>query len=200
MINGINNNLFGQLPITSRHANSMRQNTSSSVGFGRIGANLVQTVPNLTDKEAEILNRISKLVGSAVKINQGDYTSDCGLTIATIGFDGVGACGTRSPFMITHKMLSRMAEDESVYRERMAWINETLQQQNTLESSLAENRRLAEEDDAERRAQHIRANIRNVADSFWIENQSDNTPLTQNQQSHEIKRAIGQYEQMLSVR
>jgi hypothetical protein len=191
----VNNTLTSLFPKTSRQANSGQQ-PHVPQSFGRLGSNLSETMPDLTDREAEILNHIRKAAGGPVKFNLGDYTSACGLTISTLGFNGAGACGTRSPFMITHKMLSEMAADEVVYRERMAWIQEILHEQNTLEASLADGKRKAEQEDAERKAQQIRMRIMS-ATGFWDDNQREG--LSTSQSGHLVQKMADSYEQMISV-
>jgi len=193
MINGANNSV---LMLVDRQPNIRQQASSFREGFSYVGANVAETIPNLTDREVEILNRIKKAVGGPVKFSFGDYTSACGLTISTLGFNGAGACGTRSPFMITHGLLREMAEDESVYRERMGWIREALHEQNTLETSLADSRRKAEQEDAERKAQQVRMRIMATTD-FWNDIQREGQSRSQSNQF--VQKMVGSYEQMLSV-
>ena len=91
-----------------------------------------------------------------------------------------------------------MAGDENKYNEWMSWVRERLNQQSGLENWLSSNKRMAEQEDAERRSHHIRANINPVLD-FWNENKSESRSWTQLTQSQAIKNMISRYEQMLSV-
>ena len=173
MVNNVGTNSSAIWLSANKQTNKRQQAPHVPQGFGRIGANLSASVPDLTDRETEILNRIRDKVGGSVKFNMGDYTGDCGLTLSVLGFTGFSASGERSPFMITHGMLQQMAADDSVYHERMAWVQEMMQQQNTMERALAENKMRAAREDAERRSNAIRANVISIADSFWLDNQNE---------------------------
>ena len=198
MINNVNTSATTPWSMVGRQSNGRQQSPHIPQGFGRIGANLSATMPGITEREEEILNQIRDKVGGSVKFNLGDYTNDAGQTLTVLGFTGFGASGERSPFMITHDMLREMATDENVYRERMAWVQEMLTQQNFMERSLAENRMRAAQEDAERRGNAVRANIMSVADSFWLDNQNDGSSTTQAIQNQTTGQVAGRYEQMLS--
>jgi len=178
-------------------------NVNRKIGTGQqsTGPNrtLKETVSDLTDRESEILARIREMVGSPVKFNMGDYTcNDRGLTLFMVGFDGVGASGYRPPFMITRDMLREMADDESVYHDRMEWVREALQHQSERERVFNEARLIIEQDEAERRAQQMRARIQEVTDSIWADDSRNNLSSLQSRQAQSARQAIAQYEQNLA--
>jgi len=165
MITNVNTASTSIWPNVSRQSNNRQQSPPVPQGFGRIGSNLSSDASGLTGRETEIFNRIQDKVGGPVKFNMGDYTCEQGRTLTVLGFTGFSASGERSPFMITHDMLREMAADENVYRERMAWVQEMLTQQNFMEKSLAENKMNAAREDAERRGNAVRAKVMSVVDS-----------------------------------
>ena len=198
MINNVNTSSSTLWSNISRQVNNRQQQPHVPQGFGRIGANLSEDVSGLTDRETEIFNQIRDKIGGPVKFNLGDLTSDCGRTISVLGFTGFSALGERSPFMITHDMLREMATDENVYRERMAWVQEMLTQQNHMEKALAENKMRAAQEDIERRSNAVKANIMSVVDSFWLDNQNEGSTATQSIQNQVSQQVAERYEQMLS--
>ncbi|MCL1842561.1 MAG: hypothetical protein FWF79_01990 [Defluviitaleaceae bacterium] len=105
----------------------MVNNISSSMPFMR---NVTKTMPNLNDKESEILDalreKISSQFGVPVKINHGTQ-GDSGLTVAFTGFVGGSFNGeTRAEaFLITPAMLAEMAKSEERHSYWMDWIQET---------------------------------------------------------------------------
>ena len=161
------------------------------------GRNLTASTQGLSNREKEILNEIQNMVGGPVQLNLGTKCETSGFTIAFKGFGGASASGVRDPFMITKNMLREMAEDENKYNEWLSWIREQMQQQTELESWLSNNKRRAEQEDAERRSHQIRVSMMSVLD-FWNENNGEGRSWTQPVQGQALQNMLGRYEQMLS--
>jgi len=161
------------------------------------GRNLTSSTQGLSYRETEILNQIQSTVGGPVKINLGSTCEISGFTIAFKGFGGASASGVRDPFMVTKNMLREMAENENKYNEWMSWVREQMQQQTELESWLSNNKRMAEQEDAERRSHQIRVNMMSVLD-FWNDNRTDGHSWSQPVQGQAFQNMVGRYEQMLS--
>jgi hypothetical protein len=134
---------------------------------------------NYREKEilSEIQNKISSELGVPVKLNMGQQLSN-GMTISLIGFAGASACGTRSPLVLTKNILAEMASDERKYDEWMSWIRTQMMEMLSLESSLKENLRQAEQ-----------TNTMSAPD-FWNEN--SNGSWTQLGQGQAIQQKIAQ--------
>ena len=120
---------------------------------------------NLTFREREILNKIRNVVGSDVVVAELDQIGG-GFRGGFIGFSGASATGEREPFRITPQMLAEMAENEDKFQEWMSTFQQQAAQQSDLENWLAENKRLAEEEDAERRAHQARVRMM-IKTDFW---------------------------------
>jgi len=149
--------------------------------------------PSLTSRETEILSQIQKMVGGSVKVNEGSQSA-CGLNIALIGFNGASVCGTRSPFMVTPNMLREMAEDDDKFQHWMSWIQQGMQRQTSFEGWLQDNKRQAEEMDADRRSQQIRTSMMSALD-FWNENSGERQSWVQLGQGQAIQQKIARFEQ-----
>ena len=162
--------------------------------FVQVNPNLVDTIPGLTEREAEILESIRELVGGSVMFNLGKHTSSNGLTVVQTGFNG-----RNTPFMVTHGMLREMAADENVYREQMELIQKSVRIQNDRERSFAENKTRAAQEDSERRSDVIRANVTVLTDLFWLNNQNEGSIITQPIQNQITQQVLGSYEQNLLI-
>ena len=130
------------------------------------GRNLTTSTQGLSYREVEALNKIKDAVGSSVKLNLGTTCEKTGLTITFKGFLGASACGTRGPFMVTHQILSEMAEDQDKFNKWMQWVQDSLHQQSGLENWLKNNKRIAQQEDAQNGVLQTRANNMCALD-FW---------------------------------
>ena len=184
MMNGIGSNHIGNNPIVCR----MRSNVTKDES-------------GLSYRESQILSLIRDIVGGPVELNLGQR-SDCGLTIAALGFAGASGCGSRPSFLITPNILREMAECEDKFHEHMSWIQRAVQQQTELENFLRNNKNKVQnnqdQQEVERRSLQIRLNMMSVLD-FWNENRDENRSWIQPIQGQSMQQMASRYEQMLSV-
>jgi hypothetical protein len=155
--------------------------------------NVTKTMPNLSDRESEILGelreKISSQFGVPVKISHGTR-GESGLNVAFTGFMGGFFNGENRAemFLITPSMLAEMAESEYRHSHWMDWIQETAMRQQEHGMVFPSDNRQREEADAERRSQQIKANMMTALD-FWNENNEGH--WTQLGQGQAIQQKIG---------
>ncbi|MCL2014630.1 MAG: hypothetical protein FWG68_00100 [Defluviitaleaceae bacterium] len=153
-----------------------------------------------TFREQEILNKIRNVVGSEVVVAELEQIGD-GFRGGFIGFSGASATGEREPFRITPQILAEMAENEDKLQEWLSNFQRQATQQTDLEHWLAENKRTAEEEEAERKAHQLRVRMM-IKTDFW--NNADERPQSAMQGIHEkvfeTQRAALGYEEMAVFR